>query len=126
MALESGKVPLSPGAGEARHGADPVHTGQGKQQLHRSSPVVLLRSSTSCVMFGKSLTHSEPHLLLCKTGIVIVLTSQEALVVKKPTSAGGIRESGSIPRSGRSLGEGNGKPLQYSCLENPMDRGAWW
>ena len=33
---------------------------------------------------------------------------------------------GSIPGFGRSLGEGNGNPLQYSCLENPMDRGAWW
>ena len=33
---------------------------------------------------------------------------------------------GSIPGSGRSLGEGNGNPLQYSCLENPMDGGAWW
>ena len=33
---------------------------------------------------------------------------------------------GSIPGSGNSLGEGNGNPLQYSCLENPMDRGAWW
>ena len=32
---------------------------------------------------------------------------------------------GSIPGSGRSRGEGNGNPLQYSCLENPMDRGAW-
>ena len=32
----------------------------------------------------------------------------------------------SIPESGRSLGEGNGSPLQYSCLENPMDGGAWW
>ena len=32
---------------------------------------------------------------------------------------------GSIPRSGRSLGEGNGNPLQYSCLENPTDGGAW-
>ena len=31
-----------------------------------------------------------------------------------------------IPRSGRSRGEGNGNPLQYSCLENPVDRGAWW
>ena len=31
-----------------------------------------------------------------------------------------------IPGSGRSPGEGNGDPLQYSCLENPMDRGAWW
>ena len=33
---------------------------------------------------------------------------------------------GSIPGSGRSPGEGNGNPLQYSCLENPTDRGAWW
>ena len=33
---------------------------------------------------------------------------------------------GLIPGPGKSLGEGNGKPLQYSCLENAMDRGAWW
>ena len=50
-----------------------------------------------------------------------------APVVKNlPASAGGIRDTGSIPGSGRSPGEGNGNPLQYSCLENPMDRGAWW
>ena len=35
-------------------------------------------------------------------------------------------DQGSIPGSVSSLGEGNGSPLQYSCLENPMDRGAWW
>ena len=35
-------------------------------------------------------------------------------------------DEGSIPGLGRSPGEGNGNPLQYSCLENPMDRGAWW
>ena len=35
-------------------------------------------------------------------------------------------DPGSIPGSGRSPGEGNGNPLQYSCLENPMDIGAWW
>ena len=35
-------------------------------------------------------------------------------------------DPGSNPGSGRSPGEGNGNPLQYSCLENPMDRGAWW
>ena len=40
--------------------------------------------------------------------------------------AGDIRDAGSIPRSGRSLGKGHGSPLQYSCLENSMDRGAWW
>ena len=42
---------------------------------------------------------------------------------KSAFNAGGI---GSIPRSGRSPGEGNGYPFQYSCLGNPMDRGAWW
>ena len=36
-----------------------------------------------------------------------------------------VQETGSMPGSGRSPGEGNGNPLQYSCLENPMDRGAW-
>ena len=43
----------------------------------------------------------------------------------KESSVGNTRDVGSIPRSGRSPGEGNGNPLQYSCLENPMDRGAW-
>ena len=41
-------------------------------------------------------------------------------------SAGNAGDLGSIPGSGRSPGEGNGNSLQYSCLENPMDRGAWW
>ena len=41
-------------------------------------------------------------------------------------SAFNMGDLGSIPGSGRSPGEGNGNPLQYSCLENPMDRGAWW
>ena len=50
--------------------------------------------------------------------------SQVALVVKNlPANAG---DSGSVPGLGRSPGEGNGNPLQYSCLEDPMDRGAWW
>ena len=40
-------------------------------------------------------------------------------------SAHNARDPGSIPGSGRTLGEGNGNPLQYSCLENYMDRGAW-
>ena len=41
-------------------------------------------------------------------------------------SAGNARDLGSIPGSGRFLGEWNGNPLQYSCLENSMNRGAWW
>ena len=49
-----------------------------------------------------------------------------ALVVKNlPGNAGDIRDTGSIPGSGRSPGGKRGKTLQYSCLENPMDRGAW-
>ena len=40
-------------------------------------------------------------------------------------NAGAARDTGSILESGRSLGEGKGNPSQYSCLENPMDRGAW-
>ena len=49
-----------------------------------------------------------------------------ALVVKNmPANAGDIRDVGSVPGLGRSPGEGHGNPLQYSCLEKPMDRGAW-
>ena len=44
---------------------------------------------------------------------------------KKPASAGDINDAGSMPGLGRSPGEGHGNPLQYSCLEKPMDRGAW-
>ena len=52
--------------------------------------------------------------------------SQVALVVKNlPASTGDIKDVGSIPELGRSPGEGNGNPLQYSSLENPMDRVAW-
>ena len=53
-------------------------------------------------------------------------TSQVGLVVKnQPANVGDARDLGSIPGSGSSLGKGNGNPLQDSCLENSMDRGAW-
>ena len=53
--------------------------------------------------------------------------SQVALVVMNlPVNAGEVRDTGSIPGWGRSPGGSHGNPLQYSCLENPMDRGAWW
>ena len=49
-----------------------------------------------------------------------------APVIKNmPANAGDIRDPGSVPESGRSPGGGNGSPFQYSCQENPMDRGAW-
>ena len=47
------------------------------------------------------------------------------MVKNLPANAGDIRDVGSIPELGRSPGGGHGNPLQYSCLENPMDRGAW-
>ena len=53
-------------------------------------------------------------------------SSQVALVVKNPpANAGDSRDLSSVPGSGRSPGEGDKNPLQYSYLENPMDRGAW-
>ena len=47
------------------------------------------------------------------------------MVKNPPANEGGIRDVGSIPGSGRPPGGGHGNPLHYSCLENPMDRGAW-
>ena len=58
--------------------------------------------------------------------------SQVVLVIKKkkkiqnpPANEGDARDTGWIPGSGKSPGGGHGNPLRYSCLENPMDRGAW-
>ena len=48
------------------------------------------------------------------------------MVKNPPTNAGAARDADLIPGLGRSAGEGNGYPLQYSCLENSMGRGAWW
>ena len=53
--------------------------------------------------------------------------AQVVLVVKNlPANARGVRDTGSIPGSGRLSGGGHGNSLQYPCLENPLDRGAWW
>ena len=53
--------------------------------------------------------------------------SQGVIVVKNPpANAGDMRDVGLIPGLGRSPGGGHGNPVQYSCLEHPMDRGAWW
>ena len=58
--------------------------------------------------------------------MITTWASQVALVVKNPpANAGAAGDMGSIPGSGRSSGGGHDKPLQYSCLENPMDKGAW-
>ena len=67
---------------------------------------------------------NDPVLFLFMTEEYSIVVFPGGSVVKNlPASAGGI---GLIPGSGRSSEEGNGNPLQYSCLGNPMDRGAWW
>ena len=48
------------------------------------------------------------------------------MVKNLSANAGDIRDRSSISGSGRPPGEGDGSPLKYSCLENPMDKGAWW
>ena len=48
------------------------------------------------------------------------------MVNNSSAKAGDVRDMGSVPGSGRFPGEGNGNPFQYSCLENPIDRGTWW
>ena len=59
--------------------------------------------------------------------MIFVGASQVVLVVKNPpANAGDLRDSDSIPGLGRSPGEEHDNPLQYSCLENSMDREAWW
>ena len=57
---------------------------------------------------------------------MVLGASQVVLVVKyPPANAGDIRDAGSSPGLGRAPGGGHGSPFLYSCLENPMDRGAW-
>ena len=59
--------------------------------------------------------------------LITVGASQVVLVVKNPPAkAGDPRDTGLISGLGRSPGEGNDRPFQYSCLENPIGRGAWW
>ena len=64
---------------------------------------------------------------LFRSAHFLIGASKVALVVKNPpANAWGVSDVGSIPGLGRFPGGGNGNPLQYSCLENPMDREAWW
>ena len=68
-----------------------------------------------CYEGGETHTHTHTH------------ASNVVLVVKNPpTSVGDVKDEHLIPGLGTSSGEGHGNPLQYSCLENPMDSRAWW
>ena len=59
-------------------------------------------------------------------GLLFQFNIGTIMVKNLPANAEDIRDMGSIPGQGRLPREGHGNPLLYSCLENPMDRGAWW
>ena len=83
-------------------------------------------------------THGHHQMVNTKIRLIIFLAAEDAEPLysqEKEDQIGGsevkasahnVGDLGSIPGSGRSPGEGNGNPLQYSCLENPMNGGAWW
>ena len=135
----------SMGLQRARHDWVTEHTqnvktsgwGEGKRHLHKEdywvkfkilkTCLLLLLSSTLSVTFNN---HPTSHLKALKTSKFSYFTSiwgqsfPGSSVSKE--SAFSAEDSGSILGLERSPGEGNGNPLQYSCMENPMDRGAWW
>ena len=77
------------------------------------------------LLFYHEKERNESDNLLQNTPLISI-TSQVALAVKNlSASAADLRDTDSIPGSGRSPGRGHGNPLQCSCLENPMDRGTW-
>ena len=82
-----------------------------------SSP---LRSRTPFFVFSTMFGISR-----CAVSIIYTV-SHPRFISEVKVSAWNAGDQGSIPRLGRSPGEGNGNPLQCSCLQNPMDRGAWW
>ena len=84
------------------------------------------KSITPCAYVCKIKEVTKRKAERCLHGSFSLGASQVELAVKNlPTSAGDIRDVGSISGFGRSPGGGHGNPLQYSCLENDMDRGAW-
>ena len=101
------------GGGESSRGADSVFTGIGwenSEGFHRLNIVRGVLSERECGQkCGRDLG-GGPH-------------AHGSVVKNLPANAG---EVGSNPQLGRSPGEGNGNPLQYSFLGNPIDRGAWW
>ena len=72
-------------------------------------------------VYKSSFSLSKYMYNICMYGLLRWLSGKESA-----TNAEDAGDAGSIPALGRSPGEVNGNPLQYSCLENPVDRGAWW
>ena len=100
----------------------------GTYHVTGASPGIMTKTATS--LQGKRESCQHRITAKCANALLKDQTSYGGfpggpLVKSPPASAGDAGDSGEIPGSGRSPGEGNGNPLQYSCLGNPMDRGAW-
>ena len=87
---------------------------EGRPNSHRTVSICVRKWGVTCTLSFIDI----PSLLLGFPGSTVVKNL--------PDNAGDTRDTISVPGSGRFSEEGNGKPLQYSCLGNPMDRGAWW
>ena len=105
----------------------------GTQRIHVESmnvvTVCFVHALINLVYSAKFMMHSCNARLVCTFTFIHTYTgaSQVALVVKNmPASARDLRDTGSVPGLGKSPREGHGNLLQYSCLENPVDSGAWW
>ena len=106
--------------------------------MDRGALVAVHRVAEECNMTKTLSTYPDGHQQPVTTFISEVFKLHRVILILAPRhirsfpagpdskqSACNVQDPGSIPGLGRSSGEGNGNPLQYSCLENPMDRGAW-
>ena len=119
-----------------REGASQVKACHTRGSAQLIADLWLLLREAPLPLAGHSLRHGDDTFsLIAPEGqgpgppsvqVLLSEASQVALVVKTlPANAGDVRDAGLIPGSGSSPGGGNGNSLQYSCLENPIDRGAW-
>ena len=98
-----------------------------QQSQIKGKEISLKEMKKQSLHFSSLISFSPSYPLPCRGRRIDYVAFQVVLVVKNPpANAGNLRDMGLIPRSGRSRGGGNGNPLQYSCLENLVDRGAWW
>ena len=93
-----------------------------REKLHKAEP----RMARNCKMNCAQNQLRGPSTAALSRGTASMGFPAGAAVNSPPASEGDARDAGSVPRSGRPPGGGNGNPLQYSCLGNPMDRGACW
>ena len=95
--------------------------GSGNEHRDPPPPMSALHAKSPCFLISPFFNNGWAH----TAGASLVPQSLKNPPAMQETACNA-GDGGSIPGSGRSPGEGHGNPLQYSCLENPMDRGAWW